>query len=81
MKALTNSEVARQAGVNPTWLGRWLATGKLQRPKMATRGGHIIWLWTKADIERIRACKAKQRQTPSLVNHRPGFEAGDDQTV
>jgi DNA-binding transcriptional MerR regulator len=78
MKTLSISEVARQAGVNPARLGQWLATGKLQRPKMSVTGGRIVWLWTEADIERIRQYKAK-RHAPSSVNHRPGV--GDDQTV
>jgi hypothetical protein len=38
-------------------MGRWLATGRLQRPKMAVTDGRIVWLWTEADIERIRLFK------------------------
>ncbi len=59
MKTLSNAEVARQAGVNAAQMGQWLATGKLQRPKMAVTGGRILWLWTEADIERIRLYKDK----------------------
>lgn len=74
MKPLSYSEVARQAGVSPSKLGQWLATGKLQRPKMSVTGGRVVWLWTEADVERIRRYKAKRRaQSP--------VKAGDDQTI
>jgi hypothetical protein len=78
MKILSNSEVAREAGVSPAKLGQWLATGKLKRPKMSVTGGRIVWLWTEADIERIRLYKAKRRGAPP-VSHRP--EAGSDQSA
>lgn len=81
MKALSNSEVARQAGVNPAQMGQWLATGKLRRPKMSVMGGRIVWLWTEADIERIRRYKEERRRRASPVNRRLSVEAGDDQGV
>jgi transposase-like protein len=81
MKTLSNSEVARQAGVNPAQLGQWLATGRLERPKMAVRDGRIVWLWTEADIERIRLFKERLRHTASPVDRRPGLEAGNRETV
>jgi MerR HTH family regulatory protein len=59
MKLLSNSEVARQAGVNPAQLCQWLATGKVERPKMSLVGGRIMFVWTEADIERVRAYKAR----------------------
>jgi hypothetical protein len=78
MKTLSNSEAAGQAGVSSAKLGQWLATGKLKRPKMLVTGGRIVWLWTEADIERIRLYKAKRRGS-SPVNHRP--KAARDQGV
>ena len=78
MKTLSNSEAAKEAGVSPAKLGQWLATGKLRRPKMSVTGGRIVWLWTEADIERVRLYKAKRRAALP-VNHRA--EAGDDQTI
>ena len=81
MKTLTNSEVARLAGVHPAKLGRWLATGKLRRPKMAVTGGRIVWVWTEADIERIRAYSAKLSRTTSTASHRLCREAIHDETV
>ena len=81
MKTLTNSAVARLAGVHPAKLGRWLATGKLRRPKMAVSGGRILWVWTEADIERIRAYSAKLRRTTPATSHRLCREAVDNETV
>ena len=72
MKTLSTSEVAREAGVSPAKLGQWLATGKLKRPKMSATGGRIVWLWTEADIKRIRLFTAKRR-----ANHRLEVDNGD----
>jgi hypothetical protein len=71
MKTLSNSEVARQAGVNAAQMGRWLSTGKLQRPKMAVMDGRIVLLWTEADIERVRRYKEQVGRTVSPVNRLP----------
>lgn len=78
MKTLSTSEVAREAGVSPAKLRQWFATGKLERPKMSVTGGRIVWLWTEADIERIRQYKAKRRAISS-VSHRT--DAAHDQGV
>ena len=81
MKTLSNAEVARQAGVNAAQMGQWLATGRLERPKMAVIDGRILWLWTEADIERIRLYGEKLRQATVPGNRRHPSNSGEDESV
>ena len=54
LSALSVSEAARRAGVDRARLSMWLATGRIERPKMLVRDRRVIYLWTDGDIERIR---------------------------
>ena len=82
MKELSNSEVARQAGVHPVTLERWLATGELPWPKVLVMGCRVVRLWKEADIERIRRYKAKNgAKTRSRKNHCAPCVEGDEQFV
>jgi predicted site-specific integrase-resolvase len=82
MKVLSNSQVAKQAGVHPGTLERWLATGRLRWPKVLIEGGRIVRLWKQADIEHIQRYKEKNYgKVHRRQNHRaPPFDA-DDQIV
>lgn len=59
VRVLSNSEVAKEAGVHPGTLERWLAAGKLRRPKVLIEGGRVVRLWKEEDIEHIRRYKTK----------------------
>jgi hypothetical protein len=77
MKALSNFEVAKQAGVHPGILERWLATGQLRWPKVSAMGGRIVRLWKQADIERIRRYKARScAKARSRCDHRAPHPRG-----
>jgi predicted site-specific integrase-resolvase len=76
MKVLSTSQVARQAGVHPGTLERWLSTGKLRWPKVLIEGGRIMRLWKQADIEHIQRYKAKHcGKARRRQNHRAPFDA------
>jgi len=83
IKTLSTFEVARQAGVHPGTLKRWLALGKLREPKVLVIGGRVVRLWKEADIERVRRYKARKcAEAPDQPNHRTSYlEAGDHQLV
>ena len=77
MKTLSNSEVARQAGVPPGTLQRWLATGELRWPKVLVTDGRIVRLWEQADIERILRYKARScAKGRNRRNHRAPHPRG-----
>jgi hypothetical protein len=81
-KVLSNSQVAKQAGVHPGTLERWLATGKLRQPKVLIEGGRIVRLWKQADIEHIRRYKEKNygKAHPGRNHGAPSFDR-DSQIV
>jgi hypothetical protein len=72
MKMLSNVDVARQAGVHPGTLERWLAAGELRWPKILITGRRVVRLWKQEDIERVRRCKARNcAKALSRSGHRP----------
>ena len=78
MKTLSNVEVAKQAGVHPVTLERWLSTGELRWPRVLAMAGRIVRLWKQADIERIRRDKARScAKARSRWNHRAPSPEGD----
>lgn len=71
MKTLSTLEVARQAGVRPGALRRWLATGELRGPKLLVIGNRVVRLWTEDDIARVRQYKTiKSANAYIRMNHR-----------
>src|SRR5205809_2604722 len=38
-------------------LHRWMSTGLVRAPKAIVRNGHAVWLWSEADIKRLRKTK------------------------
>ncbi len=59
MRPLDTPEVLRLAGISQSTLDRWLAEGKVPRPKKIQIGVRRFRLWTKADLERVKRHKAK----------------------
>jgi predicted DNA-binding transcriptional regulator AlpA len=57
MAYLSTAEVAKKAGVDRATLERWLATGKVARPKSLRIGQKLFRNWTNADVERVRKFK------------------------
>lgn len=54
---LSTSEVAKKAGIDKATLERWLAGGKIGRPKALRVGEKVFRNWTDADVERVRKYK------------------------
>lgn len=59
MKTLSTSDIVRQAGIGRATLERWLASGKLKKPKTITFGKSEFRRWTAADLERVLKFKRK----------------------
>ena len=59
MTHLSTAEVAKKAGIDRATLERWLASGKVARPKSLRIGQKLFRNWTDADVERVRKFKQK----------------------
>jgi len=59
MSPLSTEDVAKSVGINRVTLERWLATGKIRRPKMIRYGRDEFRNWNAADVERVRKYKQK----------------------
>jgi hypothetical protein len=57
MAHLSTAEVAKKAGIDRATLERWLAGGKVARPKSLRIGQKLFRNWTDADVERVRKFK------------------------
>jgi predicted DNA-binding transcriptional regulator AlpA len=57
MTHLSTAEVAKKAGIDRATLERWLASGKVARPKSLRIGQKLFRNWTDADVERVRKFK------------------------
>ena len=51
---LTSSRVAKRLGLPVTTLSTYLSTVKVPKPASVTSGRITIYLWTQAEIERVR---------------------------
>jgi predicted transcriptional regulator len=54
MATFSTRDAAKQLGVTPTTLSRYIAAKKVPVPKTVTTGGITVHLWTRRDIERVR---------------------------
>jgi len=59
MKVLSTQHVIKQVGVSRSTLERWLASGKLKKPKTVTFGKSEFRSWTVSDLERVQRYKQK----------------------
>jgi len=57
MNHLSTAEVAKKASIDRATLERWLAGGKVARPKSLRIGQKLFRNWTDADVERVRKFK------------------------
>ena len=59
MDGFSTRQAAKLLGLPLTTLARYIAKGKVPTPKTVSLGGMRVHLWTKADIERVRALLPK----------------------
>ena len=58
-KHYNTTEAAQQAGIHWVTLYRWLESGKI-KPSIAIKRNRLtVWLWTPADIRKLKRYKAK----------------------
>ena len=57
MAPISTAEVAKKAGIDRATLERWLAAGKIARPKSLRIGEKSFRDWTDSDVERVRKFK------------------------
>jgi predicted site-specific integrase-resolvase len=57
MKKLSTSDVVKQVGIGRATLERWLASGKLKKPKTITFGKSEFRSWTVSDLDRVQKYK------------------------
>jgi hypothetical protein len=57
MAHLSTAEVAKKANIDRATLERWLASGKVGRPKSLRIGQKLFRNWTDADVARVRKFK------------------------
>jgi len=54
MKTFSTRQAAKSLGIGAITLSRYIATGKVPKPKSATSGGMTIHFWTEEEIEHVR---------------------------
>jgi hypothetical protein len=59
MSPLSTAEVARKVGIDKATLERWLASGKITRPKSLRVGRKLFRNWTDVDVKMVRQHKQK----------------------
>jgi predicted site-specific integrase-resolvase len=59
MKTLSTSDVVKRTGIGRATLERWLASGKLKKPKTITFGKSEFRSWTAEDLKRVQKYKRK----------------------
>ena len=57
METFSTLEVAKQVGVSPQTLERWIGSGKIQAPRTICIGCNVIRKWTAQDVGRVLTCK------------------------
>lgn len=71
----SSQQVAKLLGITAAALSKYLKAGKVPTPKSITSGGMTIYLWTEADIERVR------KLLPRIKNGRKTrYQAGKTKT-
>jgi MerR HTH family regulatory protein len=64
MTTHSSRQAARKLGVPVTTLSTYITVGKIPTPKSITTGGITVYLWTDADIEKVR------KLLPKIANGR-----------
>jgi DNA-binding transcriptional MerR regulator len=58
MRAYSTNQAARQVGIHPITLHRWVLDEKIRAPRKQRVGGVAVRLWTPRDMKRLRRYKA-----------------------
>lgn len=58
-------EVAKAAGVGKSTILRWLREGKIAEPRRVTFGGVESRAWSQADLDKVKAFRAKHYRKKS----------------
>jgi hypothetical protein len=64
MVTYSSRQAAKKLGLPVSTLSTYLAAGKIPTPKSVTTGDITVYLWTEADIERVR------KLLPKIANGR-----------
>jgi excisionase family DNA binding protein len=56
---MTTRQAARAARVSPQTLYNWIRAGHIPAPPVELVGSQAVRLWSKTDVERIRAWRRK----------------------
>jgi excisionase family DNA binding protein len=64
-KAYTTSEAAAAAGITRATLQDWIKKGKCAAPKLQRLGKVGVRIWTKPDVNRLKATKKEIYQDKS----------------
>ena len=59
MSPRSTAEIAKLIGITKVTLERWLAQGKVSKPKQIRIGTRLFRLWTDKAIKRVRRYKEK----------------------
>jgi predicted site-specific integrase-resolvase len=59
MKNLSTQHLIKRVGISRSTLERWLASGKLKKPKTITFGKSEFRSWTAEDLKRVQKYKSK----------------------
>jgi DNA-binding transcriptional MerR regulator len=54
MKTYSSNQAAKKLGLPTSTLSTYISVGKIEPPKSVTTGDITVYLWTDADIERVR---------------------------
>jgi DNA-binding transcriptional MerR regulator len=54
MKTYSSNQAAEKLGLPISTLSTYISVGKIEPPKSVTTGNITVYLWTDADIERVR---------------------------
>jgi predicted DNA-binding transcriptional regulator AlpA len=60
MKTYSTLEVARLVGVTSATLHRWIREKRVAAPPVKALGKMRIRIWSKADVEKVKAYKAER---------------------
>jgi DNA-binding transcriptional MerR regulator len=64
MSTYSSRQAAQKLGLPITTLSTYMTVGKIPPPRSITTGGITVYLWTEADIERVR------KLLPKIANGR-----------
>jgi hypothetical protein len=56
-KPCNTHQAAKAAGISVMTLHRWIVAKRLNAPALRIRNGRAVRLWSKADLDRLRALK------------------------